>query len=121
VEVDDTGSPLATSRFLLTGRNLKKSKTAQGLFVTFVVQMIVRLVIRRVLLVPCLLFSTFVAADDLPFGSLQESGNSDVGYKTVAEALACLKKMKEASSCDNLVRQFYEMNFRGSGAQLEHK
>jgi hypothetical protein len=24
-------------------------------------------------------------------------------------------------SCDNLVRQFYDMNFRGSGAQLEHK
>ena len=24
-------------------------------------------------------------------------------------------------SCDNLVRQFYDMNFRGSGAQLERK
>jgi hypothetical protein len=134
--------------------------------------------IRGVLLVPCLLFSTFVVADDLPLGSLPESGNSDVGYRTVAEALASLKKMKEASfstvrgwtivtdqvhmtvwsfapktdpsypsvvkrfvtpagtgsiitmkvlcesdkiSCDYLVRQFYGMNFRGSGAQLEHK
>jgi hypothetical protein len=133
---------------------------------------------RRVLLIPCLLFSTFAMADDLPSGSLPESGNSDVGYRTVAEALASLKQMKEASfstvrgwtivtdkvhmtvwsfapktdpsypsvvkrfvtaagtgsiitmkvlcesnkiSCDNLVRQFYDMNFRGSGAQLEHK
>lgn len=131
----------------------------------------------RVLLVPCLLFSTFAMAGDLPSGSLPESGNSDVGYRTVAEALASLKQMKEASfstvrgwtivtdqvhmtvwsfapktdpsypsvikrfvtpagtgsiitmkvlgesnkiSCDNLVRQFYDMNFRGSGAQLEN-
>ena len=51
----------------------------------------------RVLLVPCLLFSTFAMADDLPSGSLPESGNSDVGYRTVAEALASLKQMKEAS------------------------
>jgi hypothetical protein len=133
---------------------------------------------RRLLLVPCLLLSSFAIADDLPSGSLPESGNSDVGYKTVAEALASLKQMKEASfstvrgwmivtdqvhmtvwsfapktdpsypsvvkrsvtavgtgssitmkvlcesdkaSCDNLVRQFYDMNFRGSGAQLERK
>jgi hypothetical protein len=117
-------------------------------------------------------------ADDLPPGSLPESNNSDVGYKTVAEALASLKLMKDASfstvrgwtiitdrphmtvwsfapktdpsypsvvkrmvtaagsgsnismkvlceadkaSCDTLVRQFYDMNFRGSGAQLDHQ
>lgn len=116
-------------------------------------------------------------ADVLPPGSLPESNNSDVGYKTVAEALASLKLMKDASfstvrgwtivtdqphmtvwsfvpttdpsypsvvkrvvtaagsgsnismkvlceadksACDNLVRQFYDMNFRGSGAQLDH-
>ena len=38
-----------------------------------------------------------VIADDLPRGSLPESNNSDVGYKTVAEALASLKLMKDAS------------------------
>src|ERR1700733_4993455 len=53
--------------------------------------------IRRALLVPCLLFSTFAMTDDLPSGSLPESGNSEVGYRTVAEALASLKQMKEAS------------------------
>ena len=39
----------------------------------------------RVLLVPCLLFSTFAMAGDLPSGLLPESGNSDVGYRTVAD------------------------------------
>lgn len=119
-----------------------------------------------------------VTADVLPPGPLPESNNSDVGYKTVAEALASLKLMKDASfstvrgwtvvtdrlhmtvwsfapntdpsypsvvkrivtaagsgsnismkvlceadkaSCDSLVRQFYDMNFRGNGAQLDHE
>jgi hypothetical protein len=126
----------------------------------------------------CLILSTFAMSDDLPPGSLPESGSSDVGYRTVAEALASLRLMKEASfstvrgwtivtdkahmtvwsfapktdpsypavvkrfvtaagsgsaitmkvlcesdkvSCDNLVRQFYDMNFRGSNAQLDHQ
>jgi hypothetical protein len=126
----------------------------------------------------CLVLSMFAAAGDLPPGSLPESRSSDIGYKTVSEALASLMLMKEASfstvrgwtivtdevhltvwsfapttdpsypsvvkrfvtssgkgstvtmrvlcesdkaSCDNLVREFYDMNFRGSGAQMDHQ
>jgi hypothetical protein len=116
-------------------------------------------------------------ANGLPPGSLPESIGSDVGYRTVADAMANLRQLKSASfstvngwtivtdeshmtiwsfapktdpsypsvvkrfvtpsgsgsiitmkvlceaakaPCDNLVRTFYDMNFRGSGAQLEH-
>jgi hypothetical protein len=125
-----------------------------------------------------LLGAALAAADGLPPTSLPESNSSSVGYKTVAEALASLKEMKDTSfslvrgwtivtdqahltvwsfapktdasypavvkrmvtsfgsgskvtmsvlceadktSCDNLVREFYNMNFRGTGAQLENK
>jgi|SRR5580700_8775552 hypothetical protein len=124
-----------------------------------------------------LLIAASAIADGLPQGQLPESTSADVGYKTVADALAALKKLKSASfsivkgwtivtdeahftvwsfapksdpsypsvvkrfvtssgsgsivtmrvlcesdksACDNLVREFYDMNFRGSGAQLGH-
>jgi hypothetical protein len=125
-----------------------------------------------------LFLSASAMAADLPPGSPPESSKSDVGYKTVAEALAALKLMKEASfstvqgwtivtdeahltvwsfapkadpsypsvvkrfvtsngdgstvtmrvlcesdkiSCDNLVREFYNVSFRGGAAQPDAK
>jgi hypothetical protein len=125
-----------------------------------------------------LLVATLAFADDPPPGSFPESKSSDIGYKTVAEALESLKHMKGVSfssvrgwtlvtdeahltvwsfapksdpsypavvkrmvistgngskvtmdvlceadkaSCDNLVREFYSTNLRGSGARLEDK
>ena len=124
-----------------------------------------------------LLITAHASAADLSPGPLPESTSSDIGYKTVADALAALKNMKSVSfstvrgwtivtdrehftvwsfapktdpsypsvvkrfvtaagsgsaitmkvlcesdkaSCDNLVREFYDMNFRGSGARLAH-
>jgi hypothetical protein len=44
-----------------------------------------------------LLVATLAFADDAPPRSLPGSNSSDIGYKTVAEALASLKQMKGVS------------------------
>ena len=137
---------------------------------------VVRLKTKVLLLILGVLGPVFGEAADLPQGPLTESADSDVGFKTVAEALASLKVAKGVSfstvrgwtivtdeahftvwsfapksdpaypavvkryvtptpsgseihmkvlcesdkaSCDNLVREFYNMNLRGSGGQLE--
>jgi hypothetical protein len=125
-----------------------------------------------------LLVATIAFADGPSPRSFSEPKSSDIGYKTVAEALASLKQMKGASfssvrgwtivtdeahltvwsfapksdpsypavvrrmvistgsgskvtldvlceadkaSCDNLVREFSNSNFHGTGAPLENK
>jgi hypothetical protein len=132
---------------------------------------------RKLVHVLWLLIAASAMADGLPQGQLPESTSADVGYKTVADALAALYKLKSASfstvrgwtivtdephftvwsfaprsdpsypsvvkrfvtssgsgsivttrilcesdkaACDNLVREFHNMNFRGSGAQVAH-
>ena len=52
---------------------------------------------RRLWLSVGLLAATSAFADGLPPKSLQESKSANIGYKTVAEALAALKEMKGVS------------------------
>jgi hypothetical protein len=52
---------------------------------------------RPLALIFCLLVPVVAAADDLPSGSPPGPVSSDVGYKTVAAALAALKVSKDAS------------------------